>query len=220
VAGLGSLPDTILTRSVIVRMRRRAPNEHVTPFRARIHTPEGNALRDRLAEWANAVREQLSGAWPELPEGVTDRPADVWEPLLAVADAAGGHWPERARNACVELVEASKANDKGSLGIRLLTDLRDHVFNGADRVPTVAILATLTAKDDAPWGDMNGRPLDSRSLAKWLREYVTADNTPINARNIRTNAGLVVKGYYATDLHDAWTRYCPPPPEKSATSAT
>lgn len=31
VAGLGSLPDTILTRSVIVRMRRRAPNERVDP---------------------------------------------------------------------------------------------------------------------------------------------------------------------------------------------
>ncbi|WP_254706431.1 bifunctional DNA primase/polymerase [Streptomyces lunaelactis] len=27
----------------------------------------------------------------------SDRPADVWEPLLAVADAAGGNWPERAR---------------------------------------------------------------------------------------------------------------------------
>ncbi|WP_439675752.1 DUF3631 domain-containing protein [Embleya sp. MST-111070] len=213
VAGLGSLPDTILTRSVIVRMRRRAPNEHVTPFRARIHTPEGNALRDRLAKWADTVREQIAGAWPTLPDGVTDRPADVWEPLLAVADAVGGHWPERARKACVELVAASKANDKGSLGIRLLTDLRDHVFNGADRVPTVAILAGLTAKDDAPWGDLNGKPLDSRGLARWLRDYVTADNSPIVARNIKTASGAVVKGYYAADLHDAWTRYCPPPLE-------
>ncbi|MFJ8738303.1 DUF3631 domain-containing protein [Embleya sp. NPDC127516] len=220
VAGLGSLPDTILTRSIIIRMRRRAPNEHVEPFRARLHTPEGNALRDRLAKWANTAREHIAGAWPELPKGVTDRPADVWEPLLAIADAVGGHWPLRARDACAELVEASKATDKGSLGIRLLTDLRDLVFNGADRVPTTAIIAELVAKDDAPWGDVNGRPLESRSLAKWLREYVTADNTPIVARNIRTASGTVVKGYYATDLHDAWTRYCPPPPTKSATSAT
>ncbi|WP_373463474.1 DUF3631 domain-containing protein [Streptomyces sp. B4I13] len=27
------------------------------------------------------------------PDGVTDRPADVWEPLLAVADAAGATGP-------------------------------------------------------------------------------------------------------------------------------
>ncbi|WP_217197059.1 DUF3631 domain-containing protein [Streptomyces buecherae] len=217
VAGLGWLPDTIMTRSVIIRMRRRAPNEHVEAFRSRIHEPEGHALRDRLAVWADSVRETIEGSFPEMPEGVSDRPADVWEPLLAIADAAGGHWPERARAACVELVAAATAGDKASLGIRLLTDLRDTVFCGADRMPTAQILAGLTAMDEAPWADMNGKPLDSRQLAKRLGEYVTADNEPIKARNIRTGSG-VVKGYYASDLYDAWKRYCPAP--KAAESAT
>ncbi|MFF9664680.1 DUF3631 domain-containing protein [Streptomyces althioticus] len=212
VAGLGSLPDTILSRSVVIRMRRRARNEHVEPFRARIHEAEGHALRDRLAAWAERARDQVTGAWPEMPDGVTDRPADVWEPLLAVADSIGGHWPERAREACVTLVKASKANDKGSLGVRLLTDLRDHVMVGIDRLPTVAILDRLNALDDAPWADLNGKPLDNRRLSRMLAEYMTADNEPIASRNIKT-AGSVLKGYYATDLHDAWQRYCPPPPE-------
>ncbi|MGA5315717.1 DUF3631 domain-containing protein [Streptomyces pseudogriseolus] len=212
VAGLGSLPDTILSRSVVIRMRRRARNERVEPFRARIHEAEGHALRDRLATWAEQARDQVMGAWPEMPDGVTDRPADVWEPLLAVADAIGGHWPERAREACVTLVKASKANDKGSLGVRLLTDLRDHVMVGIDRLPTVAILDRLNALDDAPWADLNGKPLDNRRLSRMLAEYMTADNEPITSRNIKT-AGSVLKGYYATDLHDAWQRYCPPPPE-------
>ncbi|KMS68652.1 DNA primase, partial [Streptomyces leeuwenhoekii] len=141
-----------------------------------------------------------------------DRPADVWEPLLAVADAVGGHWPDRARQACVTLVKASEANDKGSLGVRLLTDLRDHVMLGIDRLPTVAILDRLNALDDAPWADLNGKPLDNRRLSRMLAEYMTADNEPIASRNIKT-AGSVLKGYYATDLHDAWQRYCPPPPE-------
>jgi hypothetical protein len=220
LAGLGSLPDTILTRSVIIRMRRRAPNEKVEPFRERLHTAEGNALRDKLEAWADGVREQVANAWPEMPAGVVDRPSDVWEPLIAVADAAGGDWPERARAACVELVTAAKRSDKGSVGIRLLIDLRDHVFDGADRMPTVSILAALTAMDDAPWGDMNGKPLSARALARWLGDYVTATNDPIVARNMKTAAGGVLKGYYAEDLHDAWARYCPPPPEKSATSAT
>ncbi|MEE1755618.1 DUF3631 domain-containing protein [Streptomyces sp. SP18CS02] len=219
VAGLGYLPDTITTRSVIIRMRRRARNEHVEPFRARLHEAEGNKLRDRLAQWADQVREDVAGRWPEMPEGVTDRPADVWEPLIAVADAAGGQWPERARTACVELVNASRADDKGSLGIRLLTDLRDHVMAGIDRMPTVAVLDRLCALDEAPWADMSGRPLDSRMLAKMLGEYMTSDNTPVKARNIKT-AGTVLKGYYAADLHDAWQRYCPPPPAGAATSAT
>jgi len=211
VAGLGNLPDTIMTRSVIIRMRRRARNEKVEPFRLRTHVPEGNAIRDRLAKWAETVQERIAGAFPELPDGVTDRPADVWEPLIAVADAAGGDWPERAREACVALVTASKANDKGSIGIRLLTDLRDHVLIGIDRLPTVAILDRLNALDDAPWADMGGKPLDNRRLSRMLAEYVTADGDPITSRNIRTTGG-VLKGFYADDLADAWARYCPPPP--------
>ncbi|MFI9566500.1 DUF3631 domain-containing protein [Streptomyces rishiriensis] len=212
VAGLGSLPDTILTRSVIIRMRRRARNEKVEPFRARIHEAEGHKLRDRLAEWAEQAQRFVMGAWPDMPDGVADRPADVWEPLLAIADAAGGAWPERARDACLTLVKASRANDKGSMGVRLLTDLRDHVMVGIDRLPTVAILDRLNALDDAPWADLGGKPLDNRRLSKMLAEYMTADNEPITSRNIKA-AGSVLKGYYATDLWDAWARYCPPPPE-------
>ncbi|MFE7929430.1 DUF3631 domain-containing protein [Streptomyces sp. NPDC057456] len=212
VAGLGSLPDTILTRSVIIRMRRRARNEKVEPFRARIHEAEGHKLRDRLAEWAEQARGFVMGAWPDMPDGVADRPADVWEPLLAIADAAGGHWPDRARQACLTLVKASRANDKGSMGVRLLTDLRDHVMVGIDRLPTIAILDRLNALDDAPWADLGGKPLDNRRLSKMLAEYMTADNEPITSRNIKT-AGSVLKGYYTADLWDAWARYCPPPPE-------
>ncbi|MCQ4080768.1 DUF3631 domain-containing protein [Streptomyces sp. RB6PN25] len=219
MAGLGSLPDTILTRSVIIRMRKRAPNEKVEPYRRRIHEKEGNALRDRLAKWADTVRNDVAEAWPEMPEGVSDRPADVWEPLLAVADAAGGDWPARARAACVELIKSAQDTDGASLGIRLLTDLRDKVFCGADRMPTAAIIECLLNIDDAPWGDLDDKPLNSRTLSRLLGQYVTAANKPIKSRGIRTASGTP-KGYYAEDLADAWDRYCPPPPGKSATAAT
>jgi hypothetical protein len=220
MAGLGSLPDTILTRSVIVRMRRRARNERVEPYRQRVHEKEGHALRDRIARWADTVRSTVDGAWPVMPDGITDRPADVWEPLLAVAEAAGGTWPARARAACVELVAAASEDDEASLGIRLLIDLRDTVFCGIDRMPTAAILECLTSMDDAPWVDIGGKPLTPRGLARLLSQYVTGANKPIKPRPIRTAAGTVPRGYYAEDLADAWARYCPPPPSKSATSAT
>lgn len=44
LAGLGGLPDTIITRAVVVRMRRRAPDESVEPFRRREVTPDGEHL--------------------------------------------------------------------------------------------------------------------------------------------------------------------------------
>lgn len=217
--GLGSLPDTILTRSVIIRMRKRAPNETCEPYRRRVHEKQGHALRDRLAKWSDTVREQVSEAWPEMPDGVTDRPADVWEPLLAVADAAGGDWPERARTACVELINAAHDNEEASLGIRLLTDLRDKVFCGADRMPTAVILECLLALDDSPWADLDDKPITSRTLAKMLGQYVTPANKPIKPRTFRMPSGTP-KGYYADDLSDAWTRYCPSPPLRSATFKT
>lgn len=219
MGGLGDLPDTIMSRSVIVRMRRRAPNEKVEPFRERIHKAQGHVLRDRLATWAGTVRDQLHNSWPELPDGISDRPADVWEPLIAVADAAGGHWPERARAACVQLVTAAKANDKGSIGIRLLTDLRD-IFNGAERMLSADLLNKLAELDDAPWADLDGKPITARALARMLGDYVTADNDPIKPRNIKTGPKSSAKGYYAADLTDAWLRYCPPRAKESATAAT
>jgi Protein of unknown function (DUF3631) len=90
LAGLGWLPDTILTRSVIVRMRRRAPGEKVTAFRRRVHAPEGHKLQRRLSSWAAKLVGAMAAARPEMPVGIEDRNADLWEPLLAIADAAGG----------------------------------------------------------------------------------------------------------------------------------
>ncbi|PJN37962.1 DNA primase [Streptomyces sp. CB02959] len=111
LAGLGSLPETILARSVAIRMRRRATNERVEPYRRRIHEAEGHALRDRLAVWADQVGNQVTDASPELPDSIFGRPADVWEPLLAVAEAAGGTWPQRARAACAELAAVAMQDD-------------------------------------------------------------------------------------------------------------
>ncbi|WP_028814722.1 DUF3631 domain-containing protein [Streptomyces flavidovirens] len=224
MAGLGTLPDTILTRSVIIRMRKKAPNEKCEPYRRRVHEKQGHLLRDRLADWTATLHDQVAEAWPEMPEGVTDRPADVWEPLLAVADAAGGHWPARARAACTELIKSASSNDEASLGVRLLTDLRDKVFCGVDKMPTAAILEVLLSLDDAPWADMSEdgqaiKPLTARRLSKLLSQYVRPDNTPIKPKGIRVGS-TTPKGYYAEDLTDAWNRYCRPDPEKSATSAT
>src|SRR3954452_18907692 len=123
LAGIGWLPDTILSRAIVVRMRRRAPGETVQPYRRRVHAPEGHPIRDRLSIWARGVLAAASDAWPEMPKGIVDRDSDVWEPLLAVADAAGGDWPERARRSAVALVAASKESTP-SLGVRLLADLR------------------------------------------------------------------------------------------------
>lgn len=213
LAGLGDLPDTLLSRSVIIRMRRRAPGERVEAFRPRLHESAGHELRDRLATWALAT---TIDEWPDMPDGIEDRNADVWEPLLAIADAAGGDWPQRARVAAVAHV--ARAQEKtASLGVQLLTDLH-HVFttiHTGDHVGSEELLSALHHMDEAPWADLRGKPLDQRGLARRLTQY------GVKSRNVRIGE-RVVKGYSREDLHDPWTRYLPPSlsPPASATSAT
>jgi hypothetical protein len=207
MAGLGWLPDTILSRSVIVRMRRRHAGERVEPYRRRAHAAEGYRIRDMIAAWTRSV----SVEWPELPNEIQDRDADVWEPLVAVADAIGGEWPARARAAGVALVADSKEVE-ASLGIRLLTDLRS-IFESEQELPSKAVLERLQGLPESPWGDLHGKPLDERGLAKRLRAY------GVKPKTIRTGAGTP-RGYSKADLEDQWRRYLPALPDKSKTSKT
>jgi hypothetical protein len=126
IAGIGRMPDTIEDRAVVLRMRRRKPDERISAFRQRRDNPPLLALRDRLTDWAADAQLELDGAQPMIPPGVEDRAADTWEPLLAVADQVGGHWPARARAACVAMVHESEQDDaEQSMGVQLLSDIRD-----------------------------------------------------------------------------------------------
>jgi hypothetical protein len=121
MAGLNDLPDTIMTRSVICRMRRRAPDEPVEPWRRRVNGPEAEKLHRRIALWTASVEVAATDYWPLMPEAIQDRDADIWEALLTVADLAGGHWPKTARCSAVALVADSKAGEP-SMGVLLLRD--------------------------------------------------------------------------------------------------
>ena len=203
LAGIGELPDTVVDRAVVLAMRRRRPDEPVTPYRERLTGPVGRALGDRLAAWAERVREKATTYIPEMATGLTDRPADVWEPLLACADLAGGEWPERARRAAVKF-HTERANADISLGVRLLSDLRD-IWAEAERISTSELLAKLNDLVESPWGDLHGRPLDARGLARQLSAY------GIRPKDVRLGPGGMAKakGYSRTDLWDAWERYLP-----------
>lgn len=198
MAGLGGLPDTILSRSVVVRMRRRLSTETVEPYRRREHAPEGNAIRDKLTAWAASVAPAMRAAWPAMPAGVEDRNADVWEALLAVADAAGGTWPERARVSSVSLVSLSMVATP-SLGIRLLSDLQT-IFGDHSALATGDILNALIDLQESPWGDLKGKPINARRLANYLKPY------GVSSKQVRIGSSTL-KGYASEDLHDPWERY-------------
>ena len=143
--------------------------------RHRIHAPIGKVLYRRLERWAAAVVNRAEAARPEMPAGIEDRTADAWEPLLTVADLAGGKWPDLARKSAVALVAAAVSDVPQSLNIRLLLDLRT-IFVAKDAavqattpkgLPTKLVLEALHELEDAPWSYLK-EPLNNHSLARRL----------------------------------------------------
>jgi len=198
LAGLGGLPATLLSRSIVIRMRRRAPGERVEPFRRRIHGPQGEAIRDAIAAWSASF---TFPGWPTMPDGVEDRDADLWEALLTIGDSLGGPWPTLARSACSTLV-AEAHHSTPSLGIRLLADLRI-VFGDLDQLSTEDALRGLCELDEAPWGELyGGKPMNARGLARRLGQY------GIGSTKLRVGDSTP-RGYRRADLWDAWLRYLP-----------
>lgn len=231
LAGLDDLPDTIMSRAVVVSMKRRAPGERVKPWRIREDEPKAKALGARLAKWATQVKQELWDgsqyvvAWPKMPEGIADRTADCWEALLACASFAGGHWPLTCDNAALAaLADLREMGDGGSTGTQLLADLH-RIFlskrgkslmeeNNRDALKTTQLLKILTSLDESTWKNYrrDGGPLSSRDLSQLLKPY------GIKSTNIWWNKDHNGKGYYLAAFKDAWSRYVnePPSEEQSA----
>ena len=199
LAGIGQMPDTIEDRAVVVRMRRRAPGETVAPYRHRRDGPALRQLANDLNVWLRASMQDLERAEPDMP--LEDRAADTWEPLIAVADLAGGDWPDRGRHAAGQLTAERDSNTVASDRIRLLTDCRAAIGE-QDAIPTSVLLDRLKADPDAPWAEYGGPGLTAMRLGSLLREY------DIRPETIRFDQPIgQAKGYRRTAFGDAWQRY-------------
>ncbi len=110
-------------------MVRKRPSQTVRRLRRR-DGGDLNVLCRKLARWAQDNLEELRDANPATPSGLDDRAADAWEPLLAIADLAGGDWPQRARSAALKL-SGEHAKEDDEIGTVLLADIHD-AFKGRD----------------------------------------------------------------------------------------
>lgn len=197
LAGIGDLPDTLMDRSVALRMKRRSPHETVERWRFAIGQAQGHALRAEIAEWLRHVQDL---AVPEDLDDVSDRAADVWEPLFIAADLAGGRWPAMVRDAC-RVLTAMQPREV-SLRVRLLADLRT-VWPSSSFVPTATLLQSLADLEESPWapgGPFGDHGLTPRKLGSLLSNY--------GVRSTHSE-DKSVRGYRRTDLEDPWSRYLP-----------
>ena len=220
-AGIGNfLSDTTRSRCVTIQLRKKRPSDRTEPFREHLYQPRSETLKREIAAWADSVdREALAKSYPATPDQLGARAADIWLPLLALADLAGGDWPARAHRAAITL-SAGLDLDQEDERVQLLAAIRD-VFDeyGTDAISSADLVERLAGDAESPWvrwwDEKNDRP--KKAACRWLANDLRLFE--IRSRDIRTSAGTR-KGYRRESLEDAWDRHLSPSPGLSATSAT
>jgi len=119
---IGQLTATLTDRSIVIPMQRKTPSEKADRLRRR-DTDDHHQLRRQCLRWAIDNAEALKQAAPPVLPALNDRANDLWEPLLAIADHAGGEWPERARKAALKLSGEGAAGEDNRC-VELLRDAR------------------------------------------------------------------------------------------------
>lgn len=203
IAGIGELPDTIADRSIPIRLERKLAHEPTERFRRRHIERDAEALRQLFEDWSAAFCAAEYHSEPEGLDDLPDRAADIWEPLLVIAEACGSGIAEEARAAATEL-SGSVRND-ASLGARILWDVKA-IFDQRpenDRIASAEIVRELLSLEDATYAPCFGREFDARMLASRLRPF------GIRPQTVRTDGRHTPKGYFREQFADAWARYVP-----------
>ena len=201
LAGIGALPPTLADRSVRITLHRRRRDEHIEDFRSD-RADHLRALASQAARWTADNKDTLRHLDPVMPGGLFNRRADVWRPLIAIADVAGGAWPERARQAASSL-ESSAADESESITVMLFFDIRTAFEqSGNDKIPSVKLAEHLNSMEDRPWPEYgrSRKPITTVQIARLLKRHMISPGT------IRTDGGTL-KGYKLQSFENVFARY-------------
>ncbi len=199
ISGIGHLAETIMDRSVVLELRRKMPHENVD--RIRHAEPDYfTVLASKLARFADDYREVIRKSRPSLPDALNDRAQDNWEPLLAIADSIGGHWPETARKAALKI--SGDDSSSVSIGVELLSDIQE-IFEAKkiSRISTADLVTALCEDDEKPWATFSrGYPIKAGAMSKKLSGY------GIKSKTIRLGV-ITKKGFELSDFQESFGRY-------------
>jgi Protein of unknown function (DUF3631) len=199
ISGIGKRAATIEDRSIVINLKRKAKGEKIARLR---HAPKAD-FADVASKLARVAKDQMatfSSARPDLPEALNDRAQDNWEHLFAIAAIAGGHWPDKAKQAALSL--SGVENEEPSQNTALLEDIRE-AFGDKDEITGEALVSVLVAMHDRPWGECNhGRALTQNLLARKLKPF------GIFTKRIGPKRDRA-RGYDLESFNDAFSRYTP-----------
>jgi len=200
-----NLPPQTRTRCLELRMLPKRQDEAIEAFNS-VDDTEFALLRRKLARFAADNAAILKEAKPFIPSCLNNRAAANWKLLLAVAELAGGDWPERAREAAEHL---SRSGRKLSAGVRLLASFKAVADRGITEVTSENMAKELNADPAGFWAGYNrGGPITQRQIADLLDPY---DIHPVSLHPTKRK-DFSRQGYKLSQFPDAFARYLPPDP--------
>jgi hypothetical protein len=201
VLGTTKLPRTVASRSIIIRMWPKRPDEKAEDFTFADDETFVN-IRRKAVRWVADNASILKGSKPPLPLGLNNRLAANWRLIFAIAAQAGGGWSKRARQAATWL---SRRPYEPSLGVRLLAAIKAMLAERRE-ITSEEIVQGLLADPDSVWHESRGRgPITKHQTAALLREF---EIRPVVLHPTK-EATVSRRGYRAAQFEDAFARFVP-----------
>lgn len=200
IAGIGEQRGTLHDRSVCIELRRKLADEQVNKLPLDGYE-QGVDFRRKCIRWADDNAASLRASKIEAPEYGNDRAQDNWKPMFAIAEATSKAWLKKAEDVYL-LINAASDNAPASLGVTLLTDIRE-IFDtrGTDKIFSDDLVDALVALEERPWIDLGkGRTLTQATLAKLLKPY--------RCKSGSLRIGVTTrKGYHIDNFEEVFARY-------------
>lgn len=200
IAGIGSQRDTLMSRSIVISLRRKLAEEAVERLPFDLHE-RMLRVRRQLARWAVDNALTLAAMDLEPPACGNDRMQDNFTPLWRIADVLGAPWTDRIAAAYAAQAQAED-DDSEPAGIMMLRDMAElFASRGADRIATVEIVSDLMLLEDRPWMEWrHGRPISAQSVARLMKPF------GIKA-TVKKLGGTATRVYLRNDIEGAAARY-------------
>ena len=199
-----NLPSTMASRAIVCMLWPKLPSEQVADFR-HVDDDDFTTLRRKLMRWAADNAVLLKDATPVVPPGFSNRVTANWCLLLAIADVAGGLWPEWARAAAVKL---SHQRHQPSERLRLLAALHP-LLATREQITSAELVELLIADPDGEWAEFRGRgPITQRQVAALLAGF---EIFPVVLHPTK-QASLSRRGYRRSQFGDLFARFLPNDP--------
>lgn len=205
-AGIGQLPKTMASRSIIINMSRVPDNVDLEDYEPDLFRGEAARIREMIGSWL-AERGPELDLQPIMPEGLKSRKRQITKVLVAVGDLAGPEWSDRMRKALREVMLGITRVTRMSPAEELI-QLVASITQQDTFLPTGELITLLKFQRDHEnalrWAEWLDSPfVATRTLANMLKPYgIESQQKWLEGENRR--------GYHAGDFHMwAQTRHEP-----------